>query len=223
MDIREVIALIVVVGVVILKLLAQIWPSGRGEQPREPAPTPRRTPEPDSEQEEDPFEELRRRIEEAARRRREEEARRTGSPAPRQPAPPPQTAPPQQPTRPEPTYQQPQPQPHTQPAPEPQPQHRRPVPAKAPQATQSAKIARMQVEQLPSAKLEPRAAMAAARGDAKPKPAPSALPPGFTRIEQLPPLQRALVLAEVLGPAPGLSPLASHTPLFSRVPPESSP
>lgn len=222
MDIRELIALIVVVGLVILRLLAMLWPSGRGEKPREPAP--RRTPEPGSEQEEDPFEELRRRIEEAARRRRDEEVRRTGSPAPRQqPAPPRQAPPPQQPARPEPTYQRPQPQPIPQPAPQPQPEYRRPVSAKATQATQSAKIARMQVEQLPSARLEPKAAMVAARGEAKPKAAPTALPPGFTRIEQLPPLQRALVLAEVLGPAPGLSPLASHTPLFSRVPPESSP
>jgi len=152
--------------------------------------------------EQDPFDALRRRIEEAARRRQEEEARRRREGTP--PAPPQ----PQRPAEPIPapmaggrdgrTRPQPQPvsglpaPPHPQPVPQPQVrrQQRRPAPVVVleakPQAVQPS---------VPFSSLDEHKHIMPAR-----RKEPSAR----DRIDALPPLKKAIVMAEILGPPKGL-------------------
>ena len=154
--------------------------------------------------EQDPFDALRRRIEEAARRRQEEEARRRregASPAPAQP---------QRPAEPIPapmagaggrggrTRPQPQPvsglpaPPHPQPVPQPQVrrQQRRPAPV-------------VVLEAKPQA-VQPSVPFSSLDEHKRIMPARKRKPSAWETIDALPPLKKAIVMAEILGPPRGM-------------------
>jgi len=149
----------------------------------------------------DPFEELRRKIEAAAQRRREEQARRTGAPIGERPAPAPRPQPQMPPRpvepRPQPQYRQAEPiaqrpmarpaQQRPQPAPKPvQPaaQERRKPPArKRAPVTREERLGHVHETMGP---LEPVTIATETTTSA------------WERIQSLPPLKRAIVMAEII-------------------------
>ena len=145
----------------------------------------------------DPLEELRRRIETAAQRRREEEARRTGAPTAEQPA---QASRPQSQMPPRPVETRPQAPRTAQPRPQPQqPPQPRPAPALAQPAAQ--KRRRQPASRQAPDGTEDRLGRLVTTLKATEAPGPQAAEPASTallRIESFPPLQRAIVMAEVL-------------------------
>ena len=179
-----------IVGVIILLfwIFGKQILSRRDEE--RPAP-PERQPAPGSEDEAgDPFEALRRRIEDAARRRQqEEEARKRGEsvPFPSEPG--------EQATR-------PQQQPPPWPAPVPQPPARRPAPAPQP-ASRRVQLTIAPPEPIPARPLAASEGRADVLMSAPPQ-VKQALT-GWARIGRLPPMQRAIIMAEILGPPNAMS------------------
>lgn len=199
MGFEEIIAIIVAVLFILFRIFGR--PAPKGEQPQQ-----QRAPRPTGPIENDPFEELRRRIEEAARRRKQEEEQRTSERAPaaeaeRQPPPQPHPQPqyrPQPQPRPQP-MPQPEYRPHQQPAPRPEQQYRpQPQPMPRPQA---AKPVFIEHEPAPWAPLKLSQPIRRAQKAT-----------GLERIERLPPLQRAIIFSEVLGPPAALRSGESRQP-----------
>jgi len=207
--VEEILGTIVVVVFILIRIFGRLIMQRRQEQqgesrrqaPRQPGGAPggpMRPEQPRRPAEQDPFEELRRRIEEAARRRQEEEARRrreTAPPAsqPQRPAEPmPAPAGETARTFPEPVARR-QPIPPPLPQQFPQPQVRRQQ-RRAPRPAQPAPAAIVQPELQPSAPLE----------HAHIAPPRKKEPTSWERIESLPRLKKAIVMAEILGPPRGM-------------------
>ena len=164
----------------------------RDRAPSAPQPTSRPRPAAD------PLEELRRRIETAAQRRREEEARRTGAPTAQQPA---QASRPQSQMPPRPVETRPQAQRTAQPRPQPQqPPQPRPAPALAQPAAEKRRR-QPASRQAPDGTEERlgRLVTTLKATEAPERQAAEPTSPAWRQIEGLPPLQRAIVMTEVLG------------------------